>query len=511
MILKDCEIEKRLFPIRLFGIISDMNFKRFNRKIALVLALATVIGAASCSMPDPKHSGTPETTAEPASGAEGLFPLADKDYFVPFQDPKHSYCSLDIGLSTPVREQGAGGCYSYAAVTTMQTEYLKSKGELIDINPVDIINRIYSAPDPITGDMPSFDEEKYYIYNGIVTDLGGDMSKVVAGLCADPLNGYMISEANTLGCYNCGLDGLYEITEEDIKKAVKEYGAVCLGVNYKKDCKMVNGFYTQNHPDNINDCNHVATIIGWDDNFPQDCFSVPAYRDGAWLVQNSFGEIWGNSGYYWVSYDTPLPELYNCVVTKDYSSAVSYGRFPELLVFSPDAVEMIGRDMESTQITREDVMKCSNVEYASVYSKSGTLGAVGIWSDIPGMAYEIEILEGSFGKQLSTVKGTFKYAGYQTVKLDSPVSVKQFTVVVKTAGAAYFEGESRETKIYKILGFSEAHYEAKTEAGRSFVKAGGEWVDVTDPSVMSLMGLSDVPAYKNMKTPGDPCITVLFL
>ena len=83
--------------------------------------------------------------------------------------------------------------------------------------------------------------------------------------------------------------------------------------------------------------------------------------------------------------------------------------------------------------------------------------------------------------------------------------------MVKTAGTAFFEGESHETKIYKILGFSEAHYEAKTEPGRSFVKAGGEWVDVTDPSVISLMGLADMPAYRNSKTPGDPCITVLFL
>ena len=494
-----------------------LNFRRLKRKTALILALAMVIGACSCTSPEPSGSkkisttGTPETTEAPPADVNSLFPMGDKDYFVPFQDPEHSYCTISDGLGTPVREQGWGGCYCYAAVSTMQSNYLKKKGVLIDINPVDIINRVYGAPDPVTGEVPGYDEEKIYIRNGLVTDLGGDVQHVVMGLCADPLNGYIISEANIFGCYNCDREGIYSISENDIKSAIKKYGAICLGVNYTRECKMVNGYYTQNHANAARDTNHVATIVGWDDNFPADCFKTPATRNGAWLVQNSFGEIWGNMGFYWVSYDTPIPELYNCVVTTEYKSGISYGKFTELLVLSPDALEKVGPDLDSTQVTCKDITSCNNVTYATVYDKKGTVGAVGIWADVPGTPYEIEVLEGEFGKVLATAKGTFERAGYLAVKLDNPVKVKKFTVVVKTAGNAFFEGESHDTKVYKAIGYAEAHYEVKTEPGRSFVKVGDDWVDVTDPKIMERMGIADVSEYAKNKTPGDPCITVLFV
>ena len=54
-------------------------------------------------------------------------------------------------------------------------------------------------------------------------------------------------------------------------------------------------------------------------------------------------------------------------------------------------------------------------------------------------------------------------------------------------------------------------YEAKSQPGRSFIQAGEDWVDVTDPSLKSRLGLDDIPDYETVVTPGDPCITVLFI
>lgn len=499
-----------------------MNFRRFGRKTACVLTLTMVIGACSCTAPEPSSSnsrikesgnkpGTAEVTEAPVNDVDDLFPTGDKAYFVPFQDPEHSYCTILEGLGTPVIEQGLGGCYCYAAVTTMQSNYLKQKGIFIDIDPAVIINRIFAAPDPVTGSKPPYDEEKFYIENGVAADMGGDVPHVVMGLCSEPVNGYMLSEANILGCYNCSTAGLYEISRDDIKSAVKKYGAICIAVNYTKECQMVNGYYTQNYADNARDCNHVATIVGWDDNFPADCFKAPASGDGAWLVQNSFGESWGNKGFYWVSYDTPVPELYNCTVTAEYKSGISYGRYPELLVLSPDAVGKAGPFQDPSEVTCKELKSCNNVTYATIYDKKGTAAAVGIWGDVPGTPYEIEVLDGEFGEVLATAKGTFKYAGYKVVKLDNPVRVEKFTVVVKTAGTAFFEGGSHKTKVYTETGYVNAHYEVKTEPGRSFVKAGDDWVDVTDPGIMERMGLSGLPAYAKTGMPGDPCITVLFV
>ena len=482
-----------------------------TKKLISAVLLAAMVTAASCSNKDPKNIGTPESTVAPATSVDNLFPTGDKSYYVPFQDPEHSYCTISDGLGTPVREQKLGGCYCYSAVTNMQSNYLKTKGELIDINPFDIINRIYEASDPTGKKAMTFDEEKYYVTGGNVTDYGGDIDRVTGALCADPLNGFLVSESNIFGTYKCDVEGCYRISEDELKAVIRRYGAISFSCNYTKGCKLINGYYTQNYPDNARNYNHVVAIVGWDDNFPADCFENPASRNGAWLAQNSFGEIWGNSGYYWISYDMEISGIFNCSVTKEYSSAVSFGRFPEMAIPSSDLLDIAGKDMETTEITFEGINKCNNVTSATVYDVKGTIGAIGFWTDAPGQPYEIEILDGEFGDVLATKSGSFEFAGYHTVKLDSPIKVKKFTVVVKTAGLGFFEGESHDTKVYAVLNTYPAHYEAKTKPGRSFVKAGDEWIDVTDPDVMSRLGLKDITEFKDTGTVGDPCITVLFV
>ncbi len=56
---------------------------------------------------------------------------------------------------------------------------------------------------------------------------------------------------------------------------------------------------------------HAMAIVGWDDNFSKDNFIGPSggegvskpLHDGAYLVLNSWGNWWGEDGYFWVSYD----------------------------------------------------------------------------------------------------------------------------------------------------------------------------------------------------------------
>ena len=486
------------------------------RKIACALALANLISVTAvtgCNNKDAiDPSGTPEVTEEPAKSVTGIFAAIGKDYYVPFQNPEHSYCTINEGYAAPLREQGIGGCYSYAAVTSMQSNYLQKSGDLIDINPIDIIYRIYEAPEKDKNGQPQYPKEKFYLDTVSPLDLGGDALRVTGALCADPLNGYLISETAVLGAYNATVKGTPTITIDDVKAAIKNHGAICLGINYKKDCKIVNGFYTQNHPDNVEDMDHIATIVGWDDDFPTDCFTIPASQNGAWLVQNSFGPFWGNAGYYWVSYDTPLPDLISYSVTKEYSSAISYGRFPAGTILSTDVVAMLEGGKDPETITLEDISDSNDLTIATVFEKKGNVAAIGIWTTVPDQPYTIEILDGEFGKVLASTSGTFDTWGYHTVKLDTPVLVKKFTVVLKIAGEYFFEGGPADSvRVSTAIRKTEAHYEAKTKPGRSFVKIGEEWVDVTDPTLISRLGIEEMDnKYLEAGTIGDPCITVLY-
>jgi len=50
---------------------------------------------------------------------------------------------------------------------------------------------------------------------------------------------------------------------------------------------------------------HEVAIVGWNDNYPASNFGIVPPGNGAYLVKNSWGAWWGNSGYFWMSYYEP--------------------------------------------------------------------------------------------------------------------------------------------------------------------------------------------------------------
>jgi len=59
------------------------------------------------------------------------------------------------------------------------------------------------------------------------------------------------------------------------------------------------------YTDTATDPTHGVSIVGWDDNYSKTNFNEghQPENDGAWIVKNSWSDVWGDNGYFYLSYE----------------------------------------------------------------------------------------------------------------------------------------------------------------------------------------------------------------
>lgn len=178
--------------------------------------------------------------------------------------------------------------------------------------------------------------------------------------------------------------------------------------------------------------NHAIQLIGWDDSYSKDNFKSKPSSNGAWLAKNSWGNTWGDSGYFWISYETYLTDGTAFVVEPVNS---------DLKCYYYDALGW------TASITYGSA---SNTYAANAFqaTRDGEkLSEIGFYSQVNNLSYEISIYTGqgtsmpsspTAGTLAKTLSGTIPYAGYHTISVgNSPISLTKgqyFSIIVKYTG-----------------------------------------------------------------------------
>ena len=226
-----------------------------------------------------------------------------------------------------------------------------------------------------------------------------------------------------------------------IKSALMTYGGVFTGFEWNVTAGLAPSayynpttaaYYDGNIADK-NTANHAVTIVGWDDNYSKMNFSTTPPGNGAWIVKNSWGTSFGQSGYFYVSYyDLNMGYQENSVFTAEPTT-----NYTTNYQYDPFGMEGgVGSGNSSTAYG-------ANVFTAN---STGTLNAVSFWAPVEDTQYTAQVYVNptnssnpTSGTLMSTISGTasnagFSYAGYYTESLSTTVPLtkgEKFAVVVK--------------------------------------------------------------------------------
>ncbi|MBR2527815.1 MAG: Ig-like domain-containing protein [Blautia sp.] len=93
------------------------------------------------------------------------------------------------------------------------------------------------------------------------------------------------------------------VAVDRLKQLIQDYGAVSISLPFYETYYSPK-FYSYNCPYSSFDATHTVTLVGWNDYFPCKNYSTLAKvsEDGAFICKNSWGEGWGDSGFFYLSY-----------------------------------------------------------------------------------------------------------------------------------------------------------------------------------------------------------------
>lgn len=345
-----------------------------------------------------------------------------------------SYDLRTKGWVTTVKDQGpAGACWSFSTMGAIESRWARLGFGKLDLSEQNLAT--------------------CHGFNAGINDGGSDF---IAAAYLTRLSGPVTEESHpynpkpTAKCVSTGLvKTAYAPTVvwlpkdvNTIKKAVYNYGGVTASI-YTGGASMnayynFMGDYTFYYggtapPD------HGVLVVGWDDNkMVYGGLESPGVTQGAWIVKNSWGTSWGNSGYFYVSYQD----------TRFLSSA---SLFPERVELSDiDTLYMHDLLGSTTSYGFRQETSYGLVKFTA--PSQHFINKVGTFLNASGSTVDIEIYDDFQGDSLltnliATSYGNIeKFPGYYTFNIPALVE-GDFYVKIKYTTPGYTFPVPAEAKI----------------------------------------------------------------
>ncbi|MBQ0005299.1 MAG: cell wall-binding repeat-containing protein [Clostridiales bacterium] len=409
---------------------------------------------------------------------------------------KYDSRKLTYASSIKVKNQKTTGlCWTFAATTAAERSWQEERKRegcepvVVELSPMHLGYFVYHKEPDVFGN--NFGDENLIVRNSYNWKSIGGNSKMVLQTLAQgvgfeeeqevPFNeSTTYLEPSLCNSSKYSLEnGNYLYSEEDLKQAIMKYGAVAADY-YSEDLYLASD--KRSYYCNISkNSNHAIVIVGWDDSYNANNFigsdsGIPE-KDGAWIIQNSWGASVGDSGYYYISYEdsTLCDPCYFDVQPGD----------------TYDYIYQYDGNCTDASIVIKKGQKLVNF-YVSEGSQKEILKAVGFINankSAETFYYTVEIYKSAFST--SDINETNKVAcfnitttgeGYNTFELpeETAVELKKgtgFAVSITYTGS---DGGSGQANIgYENNDNSNGYvnYKASNDAGRSFWYY-GSWYDL---------------------------------
>ena len=216
---------------------------------------------------------------------------------------------------------------------------------------------------------------------------------------------------------------------EKIKEAVFRYGGVQTSIySALTSAKAESQYYNQETNAycyiGTEKPNHDVVIVGWDDNYSKDNFSVKLEGDGAFICQNSWGSSFAEQGFFYISYYDTNIGTYNVSYTRvDGVDNYDY-------IYQSDLCGWIGQ----LGYNKESIFG------ANVFTAEAdeVLEAISFYATGKNSEYELFVVtdftdEESLNNRIPVASGKLKNAGYYTIDFGQDIQIskgQEFAVIL---------------------------------------------------------------------------------